>query len=382
MMTIGVDIRVLGTGRLSGIEEYTEQLLEHMVALNAPDVRFKLLYGGRRPLARRDWMDAPTVSVHDTGMYNRVLWLRTRLTGRPYFDELVGGADVFFFPHFLLGGLSPACRRVMTWHDLSYERMPHLLSWHRRRWHDIQMRPRAQALASDRIIAVSQSTADDIARLYGVAPGHIVVVHSGVDPLLRRPSEQNINQWRSSRTIEGPFILALGTREPRKNLPALVAAWDILRRGPGMQYMQLVIAGRPGWMEEELQRAIRTTSAPDMVRIIDHIGHAERPMILSAASVLAYPSLLEGFGFPPLEAMACGTPVVAGATSSVSEVVGDAGILVDPYRVDGLATALESVLRDARLRSRLIAKGYERVSRFSWQNAARQTLQQISSVVY
>lgn len=386
MITIGIDIRVLGTGRMSGIEEYTEQLLAHMVPLGT-DVEWKLFYSGRRPLtalpaSRQAWMELPNIKVVETGMSNRALWLRTRLTGHPFLDAIVGGADVFFFPHFLLGALSPACRRVMTWHDLSYERMPQLLSWHRRRWHDIQMCPRAQALASDRIIAVSQSTADDLADVYGIVPNRVAVVHSGIDPLLRRPSEQIIRQWRASRGIEGPFVLATGTREPRKNLPALVAAWDVLRRREGMQNMQLVIAGQPGWMEKELVQAVRATRASGMVKFIDRVDREERPLLLSAASVLAYPSLLEGFGFPPLEAMACGTPVVAGATSSVAEVIGDAGLLADPYRVDGLTVALEAILCDAGLRSRLVAKGYERATRFSWPDTARQTLQQLRSVVY
>lgn len=381
MITIGVDARTFGTGRTSGIEEYTEQLMAHMVPLD-DQVRWKIFYAGRRPLAPRPWMKLPHVSIHDTGMSNRVLWLRTRLTGRPFLDEIVGGADVFFFPHFLLGALSPSCRRVMTWHDLSYARMPHLLSWHRRRWHAAQMQPRQQALASDSIIAVSRSTADDLAHLYGVPEQRIRVIHSGIDPLLRRPSEPQLQQWRQARGIDGPFILALGTREPRKNLPALVRAWDLLRGEDGTHDVQLVIAGSPGWGERELTDAVRATHAPGMVKFLDRIEPAERPHLLSCASLLAYPSLLEGFGFPPLEAMACGTPVIASATSSVAEVVGEAGLLTDPYRVDGLLEALRSVFRDAGLRSRLIAKGYERASNYSWDAAARQTLQQICSVVY
>ncbi len=380
-MIIGIDIRVLGTGRMSGIEEYTEQLLAHMIPLGT-DVQWKLFYSGRTPLIRRPWMKVSNVEVFETGMSNRSLWLRTRLMGRPYLDTIIGGVDVFFFPHFLLGTLSSACKRVMTWHDLSYERMPHLLSWHRRRWHDVQMRPRAQAQASERIIAVSQSTADDVIDLYGIPAERVAVVHSGIDPILRRASEQSIRQWCASRDINGPFVLAMGTREPRKNLPALVVAWDALRREEELQNTHLIIAGQPGWMERELTHAIGATRAPGLIRFIEQIDRQERSLILSAASVLAYPSFLEGFGFPPLEAMACGTPVVASATSSVAEIIGDAGLLVDPYRVDGLVAALEAVLLDPGLRSRLVAKGYERVTRFSWPNTARQTLQELSSVVY
>lgn len=381
MITIGVDARIFSTGRTSGIEEYAEHLLAHMVPLGA-DIRWKILYGGRRAFARRPWTDAPNVSIHDTGQSNRMLWLRTRLVGQPHLDELVGGADVFFFPHFLLGALSPQCKRVMTWHDVSYERMPQLLSWHRRRWHDIQMLPRRQAVQSQRLIAVSQSTADDLVHLYGISPERIAVVHSGVDPYLRRASEHLTQQWRAARGIASPFVVALGTREPRKNLPALVMAWNAMRRHEGMSDVRLVLVGESGWMERELTRAIASTDAPDMVHVVHRIEASERALILSAASVLAYPSLLEGFGFPPLEAMACGTPVVASATSSVAEVVADAGLLVDPYRVDALADALAAVIRDAGLRSRLVARGYERVSQFTWDFAAQHTLLQLRSVVY
>jgi glycosyltransferase involved in cell wall biosynthesis len=159
-------------------------------------------------------------------------------------------------------------------------------------------------------------------------------------------------------------------------------AWNAMRRHEGMSDVRLVLVGESGWMERELTRAIASTDAPDMVHVVDRIEASERALILSAASVLAYPSLLEGFGFPPLEAMACGTPVVASATSSVAEVVADAGLLVDPYRVDALADALAAVIRDAGLRSMLVARGYERVSQFTWDFAAQHTLLQLRSVVY
>lgn len=380
-MIIGVDIRVLGTGRVSGIEEYTEQLLARMIPC-APDVQWKLFYSGRRPLARRSWMKLPNVSVHETGISNRMLWFRTRCTGLPHLDELVGGADVFFFPHFLLGAISQKCRRVMTWHDLSYERMPELLSWRRRWWHDVQMRPRASSRAADRILAVSRSTADDLTQLYDIPPEKISVVYPGVDSSLRRASEQEIQRWRVRTGIHESFILALGTREPRKNLLALILAWDILRRRYGMHDMHVVISGEPGWKEREFFSAIRAMRAFDKVHVLGRTTREERPCILSAASVLAYPSFFEGFGFPPLEAMVCGTPVVAGATSSVAEIVGDAGVLVDPYHIHSIAAALAEIVSDAGLRSRLIAKGYERVMHFSWQKTAEQTLEQIRSVVY
>lgn len=380
MKTVAVDLRVLGTGRMSGVEEYTEQVVSHMVGLPS-DVHWKLFYSGRTPLARRAWMQSPTVSVHEFNRSNRFLWLTTRLTGRPKLDRLVGGADVFFFPHFILGALSPDCRRVMTWHDLSYERMPYLLSPYRRFWHAVQMQPRRQALSADRIIAVSESTAADVSAVYGVARSTIGVVHSGIDPALRRASEPAVQQWRKNRGLDAPFVLAMGTREPRKNLPALIRAWDRMRRSPSLGDMHLVIAGPSGWREGAISHAIRAVQSPESVHIIDGIDRAERPLVLSAASVLVYPSLMEGFGFPPLEAMACGTPVVASANSSLIETAGDAALLVDPYRIDGIAEAIRSILTDAGLRTRLISRGYERSGVFTWPRAAQQTLSEIMSVL-
>jgi len=380
MITIGVDIRVLGTGRHSGIEEYTEQILSHMIA-QAPDVHWKLFYSGRAPLVRRDWMSAQNVSVFETGLSNRLVWLTTKFFGMPRLDEQVGGADVFFFPHFLLGVLSPACKRIMTWHDLSYEKMPHLLSPYRRFWHAVQMQPRHQAHTADRIIAVSSATAQDIVDSYGISRQRVAVVPSGIDPLLRRSSEVEITSWRTLRNIQAPFVLALGTREPRKNLPALIRAWDVARKQSAFRAVHLVIAGQAGWMERDIVRAIATTHTPREVHIIENIDRDERQRILSAASVLAYPSLMEGFGFPPLEAMACGTPVLTSATSSLFETVGDAGLLVDPYRVDQVAAGLVALHADPGLRSRMIARGLERVGLFSWQRSAQATLAEIRSVL-
>lgn len=369
-MIIGVDIRVLGTGRRSGIEEYTEQLLAHLIPLD-PSVRYKLFSAGRQPIPIRDWMRAPNVELHNTGRSNRALWLKTRLTGRPYIDEMVGGAEVFFFPHFLLGATSRNCRRVMTWHDLSYERMPHLLSWGRRLWH-WQMRPRHQVRTADRIIAVSASTARDIESMYGIAPDRITMVHSGIHPDMHRPDERTLHGFRVRTGLPERFILTLGTREPRKNLAAVVRAFDML--ASRFPEHHLVIAGADGWHEEALRRAIASSPVRDRIHTRGPVPQEQRASLISLASVVAYPSWLEGFGFPPLEAMACGTPVVASATSAVAEICGDAVLLVHPSSIDGIAEAIAAVLGDAALRQRLREAGKERALRFSWQKAAEQTL--------
>lgn len=386
-MIIGIDVRVLGTGRATGIEEYTRNLIAHMVA-TGEDVQFKLFFAGRRQLRRESWMDQPNVQVVETGMSNRMLWLRTRFidaalpAGRQAFlDELVGGADVFFFPHFLVGATSPKCRRVMTWHDLAYLRMPELFSWRQRAWHRFQMRPQVQAASADRIITVSESTRADVLRYYGIEPSRVMTVHSGVDPSVMRPTDGDLERFRTQWGIPRRFILALGTREPRKNIGGVIAAFEQLAMERRFSDLQLCIVGPDGWLWRATEAQIRDSPVRTRIRIVGAVSDDQRPYWLSAASVLAYPSFSEGFGFPPLEAMACGTPVVAAANSSLWETVGDAGLLIDPYSVNHLAHALSVAIEDEPLRILLAERGRIRAAKFTWNRAARQTLDVIRLLV-
>lgn len=372
MATIAIDIRVLTTGRRSGVEEYTERLLEHLLP---PDdgTEFILFSAGRQAPPERPWMRLPHVRSVHIGGSNRLLMLRTRLTGAPLLDREVGGADAFFFPHFLLGATSSACRRIMTWHDLSYESMPELLDWRRLWWHRFQMQPRRQAAAVDHIIAVSESTRRDLLANYALEPERISVVHSGVDAALTRPSEGDLERFRLRMGLPRRFILSLATREPRKNHDALLTAFERLAEDRRFDDVQLLLVGPCGWRWGSMTRRISASSVRTRIRVVDGVEPGERPYWLGAAAVLAYPSLLEGFGFPPLEAMACGTPVVAAASSSMLEVAGDAAMLADPYRPAQLAAALAGLLTDEPLRERCIRRGRERARAFSWERTAART---------
>lgn len=349
MTTIGVDIRVLGTGRTSGIEEYTDQLLAHLIPLD-PSIHYKLFFAGRRPLdiARgKPWIDAPNVTLYDTRRSNRWLWARTRLTGRPYLDQLVGGTDIFFFPHFLAGATSPHTRRVLTIHDLSFERFPEFFSRRSLWWHRFQMRPRVQAHAADRIIAVSESTRRDLISLYGIDAERIATVHSGVNPALIRPSDHAIAEFRVLHRLPERYVLMLGARDPRKNARGIAAA----------------------------------AHAVGVPLITHEIPDHERSLWLSAATAVVYASFFEGFGFPPLEAMACGTPVIAAANSSVLEISGEGALMVNPYSVSEISHALESVLNDRALRDSLVRRGLRVAQQYSWQVSAENTLSTLLGAV-
>jgi glycosyltransferase involved in cell wall biosynthesis len=360
---------------VSGVEEYTHQLATHMIPLDS-GITYTLFFAGRHPVVPDEaWIDFPNVrlSVHERSA--RFLLTSMRCTGQPRLDEMVGGADVFFFPHFIDGVLSPHCPRVLTFHDLSFERFPEFFSWRQRIWHQVQMRPRHQARAADRLIAVSKSTARDLTQLYRIDPGQISVVYSGINPMFRRVSDEVIVKFRNKHRLPERFIFSLCTREPRKNLTGLVQAFELLANNPQHRDLELYLAGPPGWLGRELDTQIRCSSVAERIHTIGPIDRNERPLWYTAASVFAYPSFFEGFGFPPLEAMACGTPVVSSRTSSLSEVVGDAGLLIDPYDIQTIASALHSVLMEGDLSLHFTKKGVARAAKFSWESAAEQTLQ-------
>lgn len=380
MIHIGIDLRVLATGRVSGVEEYTHQLLAQMLPLDR-NVRFTLLALGRQPIVDETWMTLPNVHIRHVRSSNRLMMARMRVLGRPYLDALAGDPTVFFFPHFIYGALSPRCRRVVTFHDLSFERFPEFFSLRRRLWHRVHMRPRHQARRADRLIAVSHSTARDLTEFYGVDPNRIEIIHSGIDPALRRPPDAALLAFRRYYGIHDRFILSLCTREPRKNLVGLVRAFELLKNDAACRDVQLVIAGPRGWLEGELMRTIRSSPVSHRIHLIGPIERHQRASAYGAASLLAYPSFFEGFGFPPLEAMACGVPTVASQNSSIPEVVGDAGLLVDPYDIQAMATAMKEVLSDRSLAAHLISKGTARSTRFTWQQAAERTLETLVHTV-
>jgi glycosyltransferase involved in cell wall biosynthesis len=172
---------------------------------------------------------------------------------------------------------------------------------------------------------------------------------------------------------EAPFILALGVIEPRKNLRLLFDAYRILRDRHDLPHL-LVVVGRRGWLwEDTIEHAERSPYAAD-IRFVGFVPDGDLPALYSAASVFAFPSLYEGFGLPPLEAMACGTPVVSSSSSSLPEVVGEAGLLIDPHDAEGLADALERLLLDEQLHAEYRRRGLDQAATFTWQAAAQALL--------
>lgn len=359
-MVIGVDIRALGSGRRSGVEEYILSLLPQLIA-SAPDVTFKLFWAGARPVPTDLLPQAPNVHVVHGRISNRVLFGAALLGALPL-DELVGGADVFFFPHILAGALSQKCRRVTTVHDLSFVVAPHFFSLKQKLWH-IAMQPRRFVRASDAVIAVSHATKIDIVREYGIPDERVRVVYSGLP--------------HASVSVSGvragdPYIMALGTFEPRKNVASVLEAFA--QCAARIPHVRLCLVGYAGHDMHAVSSAIEWHPFRDRIDVRTDVSESERDTLLAGARVLVYPSFLEGFGFPPLAACALGVPVIASDVGSLPEVLHDAALLVSPYHSDSLARAMRELVLDDALHDMMAMRGKARAQHFSWEDAARATL--------
>jgi len=373
-MIIGIDIRLLASKYKSGIEEYLENLLLNMIPLD-PKIEYKLFYNSfRTPLPNYDWLKLPNVTVFDYRIPNNLLFLCGRLSNRPYIDKLLGGVDVFFSPHFFLAPLSKECRRVTTIHDLSFNLFPNFFSSRHRFWHRFEMTPARQARYSDKIIAVSESTKQDLARYYDIDPTKIRVIYSGVSEKITRQTDKDLEVFRLSNKLPKRFILFLGKLEPRKNVSAIIRAFNLIKLDKSFHDLHLVIAGARGWLCNELDDVARQSPFTKQIIFTSQVNDYDRSFYYGLASVFIYPSFFEGFGFPPAESMTCGTVVITSNRSSLGEVMGDAGIIVEPNNIIEITFWLRRLLSDQELRNQFIKKGYKQVTSFNWLETAKRTL--------
>jgi len=224
---------------------------------------------------------------------------------------------------------------------------------------------------ADLIVTISAFSKGEISRFLGYRQDRIIVVPCGVDFRMYHPhySEEQKHCARQKYGIQGEYILYLGTLEPRKNIPRLIGAYQILRKAdPAVP--ELVIAGKKGWQYQEIFALVKELGLADHVLFPGYIDEADVPLLMAGAKVFVFPSLYEGFGMPPLEAMACGTPVLVSKTAALPEVVGDAGVMVDPLSPNSIAQGMEQLLTDEAYRQSMIKKGIALAAFFSWEAAA------------
>jgi glycosyltransferase involved in cell wall biosynthesis len=372
-MRVAIDARPATAPEKTGVGYYTSHLIRRMPVLD-PETEYVAWYlnAGGFVRGRRFFRDVPAPNLRERGtpiparLFNRMT-ARLDLPRIEWFVRF----DVLFGPNFVPAP-TRARRQVVTVHDLGFrfhpDTAPQTVPW----W--LTGLERTLRIAA-RVIVPSEATRRDVIELYGVEPGRITTIPLGVDTLTFRPQrDDEVTGARRRFGIEGPYLVFLGL-DRRKNLPALTEA---VRRMPAGDRPTLVLVGGRPWDpdgRDRVREALDGVPRGSLGRVIltGYVPDATKAALLGGADALVYPSLYEGFGLPVLEAMACGTPVIASNVAALPELVDGAGVLIDPGDPDDLASRIASVVADEALRGRLRAAGIERASAYTWDETARRT---------
>ncbi len=346
--------------RSAGVHQYIHHLLRHLGQADGR-LRYTVLLG--------EGVLPPDIAL--TSLRSR--WPTSRAAVRVLWEQLVQpwtlrriGAHLVHGPAFV-GPLLAPCPVVITIHDLSFIRFPTLFRPANRLY--LTVLTRLSARRARRLIAVSAHTAAETTRLLGVPSERIDVVYHGVDPAFHPLPADEVAVFRQRRGLPERFVLCVGTLEPRKNQTRLVEAFARIHDGQ----VKLVLVGGKGWLYDELFTRVEALGLSKEIIFPGYVMNDELPLWYNAATILAYPSLYEGFGMPVLEAQACGTPVLTSNVSSLPEAAGDAASMVDPYDVGALAAELDRLLTDKPLRHELRKRGLAHASQFTWPLMAQET---------
>jgi len=353
-----------------GIGRYARSLVRSLTKVGSAH-SYRLLFSGRVPRnVDEKWpSNFRLISLPLSDYWMTVLWQRLRVP--LWADLFTGTVDLFHSPDFVLPPLRRA-KSILTVHDLSFLRHPECYEAAFCEYLESAV-PRSVGRA-DLILADSESTRQDLIELLAVDSDRVEVLYSGVEERFH-PIEDDVSLVRVREQYGLPerFILSVGTLQPRKNYERLVEAYGRLA-GRIDSDVKLVIAGSRGWLYEMIFRRVEELGLDEKVIFLGFFADDDLPTLYNLADLFVFPSLYEGFGLPPLEAMACGTPVVSSNASSLPEVVDGAAEMVSPSDVEGLAEAMFRVLSEGDLRAEMIRKGLIRAGEFTWEAAARALL--------
>lgn len=365
-MRIAIDAHSVGA-KLAGNETYAVNLIEALAEID--QVNKYTLYVTRREAIERFGGRWPNFAVVRTLPHSPLVRIPVTLSA-----ELRRHPVDILHVQFTSPPLVP-CPVVVSIHDLSFEHLPE--TFKRRSRMQLRLTVRRSARKAAHILALSESVRQDIIDTYHISPERITTIPLAASAHFRPISnEKELERVRHTYGIAGDYILAVGSIQPRKNLARLVRAYSCLRdQLPGVKLPTLVLAGKKAWLYGETLHAIKQSGVGDQILLTDYVTETDLPALYSGALCFVYPSYFEGFGLPPLEAMKCGTAVIVGNRTSLPEVVGDAGLLVNPFDESEIAGALARLIDNPNLRRQLSVKGLERARKFSWQETARRTLE-------
>lgn len=378
-MKIAVESSVLARINKTGVDYYTRDLLRETIKI-MPNDNFILCY--LKFLGRPEGdleLSGKNVAIKRSKLLPGKIYnaFERYFITIPYDWVTRVRADVYLYPNFIYWPLMFTNRSIIIVHDLGYIDMPDAIVPRHRKYLG-KFVPYSIKKATH-VIAISAHTKKRIVEVYGTSPDKISVVTPAVDHSIFKPqSHPDISQVKNKYKIDGDYLLFLGTIEPRKNIVGLLESYYNLPEELKKKY-KVVLAGGKGWLDEDInawceklgERVVRT----------GYIDQEDKAALYSGATIFTYPSSYEGWGMQPLEAMACGTPVITANNSSLPEAVGEAGIMVDAGDRQQLTSEIKRVLTDSGLHDRMVADGYEQAATFSWQKSAKDLKKVIEDTV-
>ena len=381
-MNITIDIRCLMHPNYSGVSEYAFNLLANLFKLDQHN-QYQLFYNSHQDVTGNlPRFNYPNVKFFGFKYSNKLFNLGLKLLHYPKIDKLLPQADIFFMPNLNFISLGAGSKKIITIHDLSFELFPQFFSIKRQLWHKF-IRPKKLIAFFDKIIAVSANTKNDLIDLYQLPGNKIKVIHSGIDQNLYRPIDKSNPKFleiKAKYQLPESFILFLGTLEPRKNVTGIIEAFNLLKNNcPQFADLHLLIAGAKGWNYKKIFELAAKSPFTKQIFYLDYIQRQDKPYLYNLALLFIFPSFYEGFGFPALEAQACGLPVIASSNSSFPEILGASAFLVNPDHIEELASSLNQILSNQEFKQDLVNKGFENAKRFSWDKCAQKTLDYLTS---
>lgn len=371
-MNIGIDARVLMDKEYSGISEYVYYLLKELLNRD-DDNKYILYYNSFKKINPEifNWCNHKVI-FKKTSWPNKIFnYLLQKFFSWPKLDIVTGNPDVFWSPHFNFSSFgNNDTKKILTVHDLSFLRYPEFFSFRKNFWHH-SLAIKKMVKKYDYLVAISENTKKDLIDLLGVPEEKIFVIYSGLNYDSDRLDKKQAEDFIKKHNLSQKFLFYLGAIEPRKNVSGLIESYNLLRdRHLPLTEYQLVLAGASGWKNKHIYKKASNSLYQEDIKFLGYVSRAERNWLYNNASLFIYPSYYEGFGFPPLEAMSHGLPVITSDVSSLPEVTAGAALNVNPYSSLDIARAMETLLLDDNLRADYSQQGIKRAKIFEWRKTA------------
>jgi len=372
-MTIGIDASRANKSEKTGTEWYSYHLIQELKKITDPKDQF-ILYS-REKLRGETGDLPPNWQSRVLGWPPKKLWTQARLS----FEMWQRPPEMLFIPAHTIPLIHPD-KVVTTCHDVAFLRLPQAYDWMSLKYHEFAIKFAVRH--ATKIIAVSEFTKSEIVDFFKISPERIAVVPNGYDGERYKviDDREAVAKVLQKYKISEPYILYLGRLELKKNTPGLIEAFKILKKNY-QQPLKLVLVGQPGFGFQKVTKAIVENNLQGDVIMPGWVAREDLPYLVNGAKLFVFPSFYEGFGIPILEAMACGTPVVAAGIPALREVAGEAAYLVDPYSPENMAEGINRVLTDDHLREDLKIRGLDRARQFSWTRSARETWEVLKSIM-